>query len=463
MTAGRWLGWVTMAGGGLVLVAYAVGLEAIWRPVAHGPATSPLTALLFILSGFAICQIEPMRIPRLSLLLFLGVGTTGLLRILLILLGVNDLNTLGIFERTLAQEAMEGTPISFGWNTAAMFLLVSAAFLLRFLGWSKGSQIAAICAIAFPLIALTGYAYGVQAFHGEMSQTTVLIGLALTASPLLLGARNGLMRPISSPWDGGKFGRRQILIIVSAAFIGGLLFNAFDAPLGSSLFPLFVVISIVIASTTIAYYSVAIERNAFLRRQAERALANMVMTDRLTGFFNHRFLVEQNDGLCAFARREGYQVWVLLLDIDHFTYVNKGFGFPAGDYVIARFADEIRRGLRNADIAIRYEGKNGKRALCVLLNVNAEEAVAVGEKIRENFEDLQLPEIGYRRVTASVGAARVLTNLNEAIGRADEALFMAKNRGRNCVVADRMQPGLRLIEPATIENAPIGDEFYLCE
>lgn len=103
-----------------------------------------------------------------------------------------------------------------GWHAARMFLFVALAFLLRYRGFPKLSQIAAVAGMMPPLVSLTGYVYGVPGFHGAMSLTSTIFGLAFAATPFLLGARTGIMRAISSPWDGGRYGRLQILVAGAA-------------------------------------------------------------------------------------------------------------------------------------------------------------------------------------------------------------------------------------------------------
>jgi diguanylate cyclase (GGDEF)-like protein len=448
IAAGRWAGWIAFTGGCIVIGAYVLGVEAIWRPIAGGPATSPLTAVLFIGGGLAVATMQPLRTPLAPLSLLLAVALIALGRIFEIAVDWNGLGSVPLFEATRVREVAEGTPVSTGWNSATMFVLVATAFLLRYLGWPKASQIAAAAGMAPPLVAITGYIYGIDQFHGDMSLATAAIGLPFSATPLLFGARTGIVRAISSPWDGGRFGRLQILLIGSAIFLGGFALQLAHGTFNASLFPLFVVMAILITSTTIAYCSVVMERNDQGRRQAERMVTHLVMHDPLSGLHNRRFLNEQKDKVVAFARRQQYDVSVMMLDIDHFKSVNDQYGHPAGDQVIRRLAEALKARLRNTDLPVRY---GGEEFLAVLLDADFDDAMIVAEEIRENAAALGFSDLGIRAITVSVGVAQVLTTLPEAIGRADEALYEAKNSGRNRVVGDETQPGPRLVDA---DNAP---------
>jgi diguanylate cyclase (GGDEF)-like protein len=451
IVAGRWAGWITFAGGCLVIAGYVVGFEGIWRPLSSGSATNPLTALLFIASGLAIAAMRPMRTPAAALAMLLAVAFIALWRLTEIAAGSSGLSALPFFAGTLAREAAEGTPVSFGWNSAVMFALVAAAFLLRSLGWTKASQIAAAIAMAPPLVALVGYTYGIAEFYGDMSLTTALLGLPMTAAPLLFGARTGIMRAISSPWDGGKFGRLQIVVIGSAVFLGGFALQLSHSTFGSSLFPIFVVMAILVSSVTIAYCSVVMERNDQERRHAERTVSHLVMHDPLTGLYNRRFLNEQKDGVLSFARRQGYRVCALMVDIDRFKSINDAFGHQVGDKVIRRIADALWGRVRGTDIGVRY---GGEEMLVLLLDAGLDDAMGVAEEIRVNCENLDNSDLGVSATTVSIGVAEVLTTVTEAIGRADVALYLAKNSGRNRVVGDETKPGPKLVVGANTEDAP---------
>ncbi len=177
---GHWFGLITVAGGVLVLAAYAFGIEAIWRPLSNGPATHPTSAILFILGGAAVASIRPMRIPPVGIAALLVVALVAAGRILEFATGFRLLDGASSFQPPA------GAPVAVGWNSAVMFVLVPLSYLLRYWGRPRAGQIIAAAGMAPPLVALTGYLYGVAEFYGSMSLTTAIIGLffsVLSASP----------------------------------------------------------------------------------------------------------------------------------------------------------------------------------------------------------------------------------------------------------------------------------------
>ena len=154
------------------------------RAIPHGPATHPITAILFIVGGMAIASMRALKTPRVAVVALLMVALVGAARIVEAAFGLTILQIAQPFAATLAREASEGTPIATGWNSAAMFVLVSLAFLLRYLKRPRTAQIVAALGMAAPLVSLTGYIYGVTEFYGQMSLTTSVIGIIYSVSPL---------------------------------------------------------------------------------------------------------------------------------------------------------------------------------------------------------------------------------------------------------------------------------------
>ncbi len=166
-----------------------------------------------------------------------------------------------------------------------------------------------------------------------------------------------------------------------------------------------------------------------------RRMRALALTDELTRLPNRRHLQVLLDaswrGIDAAERFA-----LLALDIDHFKRVNDEFGHDVGDQVLRRVAHAARASLRPGD-AIGRTG--GEEFVALLPGAERAAAVAVGERIRAAVESLDWPELTPgRRVTVSVGAA-----ISGEIGaksasglwkRADEALYLAKEQGRNRVV-----------------------------
>jgi diguanylate cyclase (GGDEF)-like protein len=422
---GHWIGWLTLAGGCLVIASYALELQLIRRPISEGAATHPLTAALFVICGLAIVAMRAMRTPLPAVVVLLGAGLVGLVRVADAVFGIDLLAFVTPFSATVAHEGS-----SMAVNTAAMFVLIAASFLLRHLRCLKTSQIVAAAGMSAPLISLTGYIYGIDVFHGAMSLTTAVVGVPISSAPLLLSARTGFVRALASPWDGGRFARLQILTIGLLVFLGGLLLTRREPLTGGGLLPVFVVITILTVSTTIAYCSIIIEHNDYLRRRAERIISRLVLHDPLTGLYNRRFLAEHSEQIVAFAKRHQYPICVLMLDFDHFKRINDRYGHPAGDTVLRRVAATLQTRLRRSDLVVRYGGEE----FLILLNADLEGAVKVGEEIRSAVKALDLSDLKLSSITVSIGVASLQTSLSEAISEADARLYWAKQLGRNRVL-----------------------------
>jgi diguanylate cyclase (GGDEF)-like protein len=189
------------------------------------------------------------------------------------------------------------------------------------------------------------------------------------------------------------------------------------------------------------YTVVLVSSVAFLLMQKERAdhdAQQLASLDPLTGAFNRRTFVELAEKQLSRARRLDAPLTLVLLDLDHFKEINDTHGHLVGDRVLQRFADLVRSQLRKEDILVRYGGEE----FCLLLpDVPGPGGVALAGRIRKAvatedsfvIDGVQIP------MTVSAGvAARIdegAEGLEELIARADEALYIAKNRGRNRVAA----------------------------
>jgi diguanylate cyclase (GGDEF)-like protein len=159
----------------------------------------------------------------------------------------------------------------------------------------------------------------------------------------------------------------------------------------------------------------------------------MARTDHLTGISNRRHFFEVSEQLFTVAQRYQTPLSVLMFDIDHFKRINDKYGHQAGDTLLKCVALIADQHVREADILARY---GGEEFIVMLPNTSAREALAAAENIREQVAACQ--EIGTcndARITISVGIASILPgedSLNRLIQRADQALYSAKNAGRNC-------------------------------
>lgn len=169
-------------------------------------------------------------------------------------------------------------------------------------------------------------------------------------------------------------------------------------------------------------------------RRAEAA-SEMSMTDALTGLLNRYGLQRELQRSLAEARRYARPVSCLLLDIDFFKSINDMYGHPAGDAALMQTARVLTEVVRGADVVCRY---GGEEFLILAPETALDGAIALADKIRvavstRDFGD----DERIFKLTLSVGAAQLRPDEsgNDMIARADEALYQAKQSGRNRVEA----------------------------
>lgn len=182
------------------------------------------------------------------------------------------------------------------------------------------------------------------------------------------------------------------------------------------------------------------ERNRQLQ-EARRQLTDLANVDELTGLGNRRLV---NRALRDELRRaQRAEVWlsIILFDVDHFKKYNDHYGHPAGDEVLRRIGDVMRRlSARAGEVVARY---GGEEFIMVLPRSDAEDARRMAERLQRAIRAEAMPHATSgvtAHVTVSQGVVSVQpdsdTDPATLVQRADAALYQAKNRGRNCFVLD---------------------------
>jgi diguanylate cyclase (GGDEF)-like protein len=179
-------------------------------------------------------------------------------------------------------------------------------------------------------------------------------------------------------------------------------------------------------------YSAAIER-ARLFDDVQR----LAITDSLTGLFTRRHfwtLAQQE-----FERADRYErpLSVAMLDIDHFKQINDGYGHVAGDRALRAVAEQCRGSLRKVDILARY---GGDEFVILLPETNSAKAQQMAERLRQRVAEMPVDtDSGRLSITVSLGIASLkgkeTLTPEELVDCADEALYAAKQGGRNQVMA----------------------------
>ncbi|CAD5105979.1 GGDEF domain-containing protein [Zestomonas carbonaria] len=160
-----------------------------------------------------------------------------------------------------------------------------------------------------------------------------------------------------------------------------------------------------------------------------RQLEDLVATDELTGLFNRRHFLR-------LAEREqanlepGKQHGLALIDLDHFKQINDQHGHASGDRVLQTFAAVARACLRDGDILARY---GGEEFVLLLPDTDADQFTACCERLREAFANAEPVGVAVDCLSLSVGMTLLVPgdDLDDALQRADQALYRAKRSGRN--------------------------------
>ena len=168
---------------------------------------------------------------------------------------------------------------------------------------------------------------------------------------------------------------------------------------------------------------------------SKRLLQDVAYRDNLTGVFNRHYLLEKS--ICFFRQADklNQPLSLLLIDIDYFKKVNDDHGHIVGDKVLIHFVNNIRKTLRADDLLVRY---GGEEFILLLPKEDLQQSVIVAEKLRQYIElhPYQLDkENNLINITISIGVGQYETgdSLEQFIGKADSALYTAKNKGRNQV------------------------------
>jgi two-component system cell cycle response regulator len=185
-------------------------------------------------------------------------------------------------------------------------------------------------------------------------------------------------------------------------------------------------------------------RTQVRRRRYQRALRSnyreslsMAVTDKLTGLYNRHYLDAHLETRVQEAMNQQRPLSLMIMDMDHFKEVNDTYGHDCGDQVIEQLAKRIFDGVRSSDLPARF---GGEEFVIVMPRTPLERAVEVAERIRRSVEGQAFTinhAVGQIQKTSSFGVTTLDLQGDsgaQLMKRADEALYMAKQRGRNCIV-----------------------------
>ena len=198
-----------------------------------------------------------------------------------------------------------------------------------------------------------------------------------------------------------------------------------------------IVLDQITTSFMVSFYPALILLNTLLYLGASKSgyqqdlLFELATIDSLTRVKNHLAFNEKIEELSSSMTRIKQTVSIMILDIDHFKKINDTFGHAEGDQVLAVFAQLIKSSIRSSDSIYRY---GGEEFVVLAYNSNLESAAKLAESIREKVA--LFPCLAKYDLTVSIGVTEIPVNNANAVSwldRADEALYLSKNRGRNKV------------------------------
>ena len=179
-----------------------------------------------------------------------------------------------------------------------------------------------------------------------------------------------------------------------------------------------------------------VERQKSSLEQLNERLLRISQTDGLTGLFNRRHIEEELQHMYQHSARLAEPLSVVMVDLDKFKSVNDTYGHQAGDEVLRQLAEILTKAIREIDRVGRY---GGEEFMLLLPGTMAEEAVTFAERVRQNLESHTFTfEGGSLQRTGSFGVSTFphtrIKNCDSLVRAADDALYVAKETGRNKVV-----------------------------
>ncbi|MCH9799137.1 MAG: GGDEF domain-containing protein [Betaproteobacteria bacterium] len=173
---------------------------------------------------------------------------------------------------------------------------------------------------------------------------------------------------------------------------------------------------------------------AYELKKAVRTAKILAHTDVLTGLNNRRAFFEIAPKALSKCKSKALPISLITFDIDYFKKINDAFGHAAGDIALERIASLLTRNLRTSDVCCRL---GGEEFAVQLPNISLKKAIRVAEKFRKAI--MAMPIVLSRQksisITASFGVSDIGDTIDNLLNHADQAMYKAKNNGRNLVVA----------------------------
>ena len=173
-------------------------------------------------------------------------------------------------------------------------------------------------------------------------------------------------------------------------------------------------------------------------------LKKLASTDDLTNVFNRYEMINRFNLLKKISDRNDNPLSVIYFDIDHFKKINDTYGHSMGDSVLKELSSLISCNLREQDIFGRH---GGDEFLIILPETDLKGAVTLAEKLCDKTEHFKFKKISKLTISCGVAQHKKLEAIEKTIKRSDEALYLSKRKGRNCVSSEQDEKPFEVPDP----------------
>ena len=173
-------------------------------------------------------------------------------------------------------------------------------------------------------------------------------------------------------------------------------------------------------------------------KQVENELRTLTVTDALTGIYNRRYFLEKLGDELARNERSRRGLGLIMLDIDHFKRVNDSFGHDVGDLVLKELCQRIAGRLRRTDTFCRL---GGEEFVVICPESDLAQTATLAEELRRLVQASPFPQAGRVTISLGVSSAQRADDASRLLQRADQALYVAKDSGRNRVCREAVALG----------------------
>lgn len=175
------------------------------------------------------------------------------------------------------------------------------------------------------------------------------------------------------------------------------------------------------------------ERDVTERKHLEEELKDLATKDQLTGIYNRRKIDEVLMKEKAQAETRDHHLAVIMVDIDMFKLVNDQYGHLVGDQVLTEVTSILSQGIRSIDVLGRW---GGEEFIIICTDTDLKGAVVLAEKLRQMIANHEFQMVGKKTCSFGVAQLRNHETIDSLLIRSDQALYRAKDQGRNRVVTD---------------------------